>query len=130
MTFKEEVHRTILIEGTKVSVTLDTDTSTKESYFSFCRSSDCVDCFDKKGFLLSDPHLVKVGWDRPISALKKVFSTILEMVETSVPQGYEVQFEGADAQRTRVYRAMLRRAGIKAVTKLDSCGDQVLRIFV
>jgi len=130
MTFQAEVHRRIIIEGTSVSVTVDNDSDTKESYFSFCRSSDCVDCFDKKGFLLHDPHLVKVGWDRPISALKKVFTTILEMVEESVPTGYEVQFEGADAQRTRVYRALLRRAGIKAVTKLDSCGDQVLRVFV
>ena len=119
---KEEVHRTILIEGTSVSVTLDNDTGTKESYFSFCRSSDWDD--------EEDPHLVKVGWEKPISALKQVFSTILKMAEESVPPGYEVQFEGADAQRSRVYRAMLRRAGIKAETKLDSCGDQVLRVFV
>ena len=122
MTFQAEVHRRITIEGTSVSVTLDNDAGTKESYFSFCRSRD----WDHE----EDPHMVKVGWEKPISALKKVFSTILKMVEDSVPAGYEVQFEGADEQRSRVYRAMLHRAGIKAETKLDSCGDQVLRIFV
>lgn len=116
----------ITIEGKNVLV--DTCEGDTQVMIDFCLSDELAVFManDRQG---ANPWESMVEWEKPVSALIAIGNAAIELGRFHSENGKRVFFQGCDSKRQRVYKAMLRKRGIKCELSIDEDGDKALEVF-